>query len=109
MQINPTLSLISAQMGFTSRVASDAATGPEATLAMSRAIAQEMAKLEQDKVQTPDPTTESRVTDENVDENGHNRQFAREQRGKKEVEEEEEEQVRTSADPMVGNLLNIKI
>ncbi len=108
MQINPTVGMIYAQMGFTARVASDAVTAPETSLAMSRAIAQEMAKLEQDQVQAPDPTVESRVTDENVDENGGNRQFAKEQRKQKSTESEEEE-VSVSADPLVGNLLNIKI
>ncbi len=108
MQINPTVGMIYAQMGFTSRAASDAVTGPEASLAMSRVIAQEMAKLDQDKVHAPDPTLDSRVTDENVNEDGGSRQFAKDQRQRKSAENEQEE-VSISADPLVGNLLNMKI
>ncbi len=108
MQINPTVGMIYAQMGFTSRVASDASTGPEASLAMSRVIAQEMAKLEQDQVQATDASVESRVANDDFNENGNKGQFAREQRQKKSPDNDQDE-VSVSADPLVGNLLNMKI
>ncbi len=108
MQINPTVGMLYAQMGFANRVASDAATAPEASLAMSRVLAQEMAKLEQDQVQAPTATAESRVTDEESNGRGSQGQLAKEQRQKK-TQEDDFEEVSVSADPLVGNLLNLKI
>ncbi len=106
MQINPAIGLLNAQMGLASRVASDASTGPESALAMSRVIAQEMSKLEQNQVQAAENISKSKIADEQSKEKNSNKQHAGNERKKHNFSEEE---VSVSTDPLVGNLLNLKI
>ncbi len=107
MQINPTVGLMYAQTGFATRVASDATTAPEVALAMSRTIANEMAKLEQSQVQAPEAAVQSRVTDDGEQESRQSRgNFETLERSSQETEKDD---ASTSPDPLVGNLLNIKV
>ncbi len=106
MQINPTVGIMYAQTGFASRAASDATTAPEVALAMSRTIASEMAKLEQNQVQAPDPSVEARITDNGEHEGGSRGSFSMNDQNK---QENEPEQASKPDDPLVGNLLNIKV
>ncbi len=107
MQVNPTVGVLYAQMNYASRAASDAATGPEASLAMSRAMAQEMAKLEQDQVQALESSTETKITDEDHAEREKQNNFSQEERSR--TPQDEEDMVTISSDPLVGNLINMKI
>ncbi len=107
MQINATVGLLYAQMGMASRVASDAATAPEASLAMARTIANEMAKLEQKQVQAPESSVEARVADDGEFERNSRGQFQGGERQEKEQEPTDEPS--KPSDPLVGKLLNIKV
>ncbi len=107
MQVNPTVGVLYAQMNYASRAASDAAVGPEASLAMSRAIAQEVAKLEQKQVQAPEPTVEARITDEKNQERNSSKEFAEQENHAQ--DQDPEENITVSSDPLVGNLINMKI
>ncbi len=106
MEVRATLAMLYAQTNFAARAVHDASTGPQASLAMSREIANEMAKLENQQVQAPDPSVEARVTDE---ENAHSKgQFAH-QKNSNSAEEKEEETSSDENNATVGNLLNIKV
>ncbi len=107
MQINATVGVLYAQMNYASRAASDAATGPESSLAMSRLLAQEMAKQEQSQVQAPDPSAESKITDENVSEREARKQFTDQEH--ENDRQDVEDSPTTPSDPLVGNLINMKI
>ncbi len=107
MNINPSVGLMYAQTGFATRVASDATTAPEVALAMSRTIANEMAKLEQNQVQAPESSVEARVADNGEHESKHSRgNFETLERNASKSDKEEPQ---PSPDPLVGNLLNIKV
>ncbi len=105
MEVNATVAMLYAQTNFTARAAHDASTGPQAALAMSREIANEMAKLENQQVQAPEPSVEARVAD-NGDGKGKGN-FAKQQDTHE--KEEKEETPSESSNPTVGNLLNIKV
>ncbi len=106
MQVNATVGLLYAQTGFATRVASDATTAPEAALAMSRTIANEMAKLEQQQVQAPEATVEARIADDGeLKQKSHDGSHS----GERNKHEKEQEEASVSPDPLVGNLLNIKV
>ncbi len=105
MQINPTVGIMYAQTGFATRAASDATTAPEVALAMSRTIASEMAKLEQNQVQAPEASVEARITD-----NGEHDSGSRGSHGDLQQKNQRDEQEASAPDdPLVGNLLNIKV
>ncbi len=106
MQINPTVGIMYAQTGFATRAASDATTAPEVALAMSRNIASEMAKLEQDQVQAPEAGVEARIADNGEHEAGSRGTFDMNQRQQQQGQEQE---ASAPDDPLVGNLLNIKV
>ncbi len=106
MQINHTVGIMYAQTGFASRAASEATTAPEVALAMSRTMASEMAKLEQNQVQATEAAIESRITDNGEHEGGSRGSFDMQDDNAK---EREPEQANAPNDPFVGNLLNIKV
>ncbi len=106
MQVNPTIGILYAQTGFATRAASDATTAPEVALAMSRTIASEMAKLEQDQVQAPEASVEARITDNGEHENGSRGSFSMNDGASQEQASDEPSK---PDDPLVGNLLNIKV
>ncbi len=106
MTIDATIAVLYAQTGFTGRAAHDAATGPQAALAMSRAIANEMSKLENQQIQSVEAGAESRVTDNNTKDGRNNGQFGSRRRKR---QSQEDDEPTTPNMPHIGNLLNIKV
>ncbi len=106
MQINPTVGIMYAQTGFATRAASDATTAPEVALAMSRNIASEMAKLEQNQVQAPEASVEARIADDGQHDSKSRGSFDMNQR---QAQQDTDQEASTPDDPLVGNLLNIKV
>ncbi len=107
MTIDATIAVLYAQTGFTGRAAHDASTGPQAALAMSRAIANEMSKLEKQQIQSVEAGDESRVADNNNKDGRSNGQFGSRRRKRQELETSDEPSTPTT--PHVGNFLNIKV
>ena len=109
MSINATIAVLYAQTGYTARAAHDASTGPQAALAMSRAMATEMAKLEQQQVQSVDPSVESRVTDD--EDSGQDKQshYGSRRRNRPPPLPTDSMEPTMPDTPLVGNLLNIKV
>ncbi len=107
MTIDATIAVLYAQTGFTGRAAHDASTGPQAALAMSRAIANEMSKLEKQQIQSIEHSDESRVADNNK-QDGRNEGHFGSRRRKRQDHTGDDEPSNSNA-PLVGNLLNIKV
>lgn len=111
MSIDPTIAILYAQTGYTSRAAHDAATGPQAAIAMSRLLAQEVAKQEQQQVQSLQSAGESLVTkDDREDEHGgQGVPFGSRRRNRPPPPELEDDEPSKPDGPLVGNLLNLKV
>ncbi len=107
MTIDATIAVLYAQTGFTGRAAHDASTGPQAALAMSRAIANEMSKLEKQQIQSVENTVESRIAGEGQQGSQGRGNFGSRRRQRQHSPEDDEPSAPSG--PMVGNLLNIKV
>ncbi len=111
MQVDGTVAMLYAQTGYTARAVHDSTTGPETALAMSRSLANEMAKMEQQQVQAPEPSIEARITDNNEQKRQKQNPFGSRRRNRVRGDGEEDGKDSTAAtdDPLVGNLLNIQV
>lgn len=109
MSIDPTIAMLYAQTGYTARVAHDAVTGPQAAVAMSRVLAQEMVKQEQQQVQRMQNTGEARVATDDSHEGSGQMPFGSRRRNRPPRPEPETDEPSPPDTPLVGNLLNLKV
>ena len=109
MSIDPTIAVLYAQTGYTARVAHDAATAPQAAGAMSRVLAEEMTKLEQQQVQRMQGSQESRVAADSNSGGGGGQHFGSRRRNRPPPPPPEDSEPSTPQTPLVGNLLNLKV
>ena len=106
MSVDTTMAILYAQTNLAAPFANAAAVAPQAAAAMSRMLASEMAKLEQqqvEKIESPDKP--------NISNNGHQGgrgNFAR-RRHQHFVKQTVQEEPRAAESPLVGNLLNMKV
>ena len=105
MSVDTTMAILYAQTGLAAPFANAAAVGPQASAAMSRMIAAEMAKLEQQQVEKIEATEKPNISDNGRQ--GGKRQFARKRH--QHFMQQAEEDPPPSESPLVGNLLNMKV
>ncbi|MDR2056155.1 MAG: hypothetical protein LBQ10_09855 [Desulfovibrio sp.] len=108
MSVDATMAVLYAQTALATPITSSAAVAPQAALAMSRVLAAEMAKQEQQHVEKSEKTDPSRVADDS----GKRRQSPfgsrRSKRAPRAASAGEDEPA-PAVSPLVGNLLNMKV
>lgn len=109
MSVDATMAVLYAQTGLAAPLANAAAVAPQASLAMSRVLAAEMARQEQQQIEKTEPGNKAKLSPD-----GHNNgdpQFGsrRRKRPPPSALPEEDDVPRASASPLVGNLLNVKV
>lgn len=104
MSVDTTLAVLYAQSSLSANVANAAAVAPQASLAISRILAAELARQERQQVEKAEKSDEAGKL---PDGRGSPRQFG--SRRRKRWQAEPEEVPRAAADPLVGNLLNVKV
>lgn len=107
MSIDTTMAVLYAQSGLSTAVASAAAVAPQASLAMSRVLAAEQARMERQQVEKSEKTDGP-----DIQPDGHHGSSwfgSRRWRARKAAQTEEDEEPRPSASPLVGHLLNVKV
>ncbi|MDR2819645.1 MAG: hypothetical protein LBB60_03845 [Desulfovibrio sp.] len=109
MSVDVTMAVLYAQTGLAAPMVNAAAAAPQAAAALSRVIATEIARQEQQKVEKSEKTDKPAVSAD-----GRNRQnLSFGSRRKKRLQfvdtHREQEEVRPPLSPLVGNLLNVRI
>jgi hypothetical protein len=102
------MAVLYAQTALATPITSSAAMAPQAALAMSRVLAAEMAKQEQQHVEKTEKTDASRVADDS----GKKRQLpfgSRRSKREPRVAPADEDGLAPAVSPLVGNLLNVKV
>lgn len=113
MSIDPTIAVLYAQTGYAARAAHDAAVAPQTAAAMSRVMAEEAARLEQQQVQQVNKGDAGRIATEDEEKQERDMPFG--SRRKKRAQllaqdgEESEDPASGPPTPLVGNLLNMKV
>ncbi|MEG2172852.1 MAG: hypothetical protein RRY29_06285 [Desulfovibrionaceae bacterium] len=109
MGIDPTIAVLYAQTNYTARFSHDAAVAPQTAAAMSRVMAEELARQEHQQVQKLDKGGEVQVGDkQGGTSQGHT--FGSRRKNRQMVPEEMEDENAPSGDnPLLGNLLNVKV
>ena len=107
MSVDTTMAVLYAQTGLAAPLTNAAAVGPQASLAMSRVLAAEMARQEQQQVEKTERTTE----EPGISDDGRGRRglFGSRRRQRLATLLEEEDVPAPAASPLVGNLLNVKV
>ncbi len=98
------IALLYAQQLSTAKVATDASLMPEMAQAAAKNLAQEMIRQEAREVQKPVESQNSSSVDDEAKEKGGSGSFLFQHKEKK-----EEQSAPSSDNPLVGNLLNVKI
>ena len=111
MSIESTMAILYAQTGLAAPIVNATAVGPLAAAAMSRTLAAEMAKQEQQQVNKTEPQAEGAKVSPDTQHQNDGQMFGnrRKRRPFQPAPEENDDEVRPSGSPLVGNLLNIKI
>lgn len=108
MSFDPTIAVLYAQTTYTARFAHDAAVAPQTGSTMSKLIAEEMARQEQQQVQKTEKGGEVLVgKDSGGGSSGHN--FGSRRKNRQWEPSPEEDSVPSCETPLVGNLLNVKV
>lgn len=110
MSIDPTIAALYAQTGYTARVAHEAATAPQTSVAMAKIVAEQMLRQEQQQVQGAQKSDEARVTDKEGERGRERTPFGSRRRKRAPPPPETGEEPSDQPDaPLVGNLLNLKV
>ncbi|MBQ7456677.1 MAG: hypothetical protein IJS54_03620 [Desulfovibrio sp.] len=107
MSVNTTIAVLYAQTGLGTQFAHTAAVTPHAQAAMSRVLALETAKQEQQTVEKS-----SKSENKGIAKDGHNKNeanFAGQRGERQEPDDVFDENDIFCTDPYSGNLLNVKI
>ena len=107
MSIDATMAVLYAQTGLAAPLANAAAVAPQASLAMSRVLAAEMARQEQQQIEKTEKTEGPNIAPDGH--GGGNTHFGSRRRKRPPLHEAEDEEPRASSLPLVGNLLNVKV
>lgn len=107
MGIDPTIAVLYAQTNFAARFSHEAAVAPQTASTMSRMMAEEMTRQEQAQVQKMEKGGEVLVGKDG----GHGGQgnFGSRRKNRQWAPPPEEEQEEVSNNPLLGNLLNVKV
>lgn len=108
MSFDPTIAVLYAQTTYAARFVHDAAVSPQTGSTMSRLMAEEMAKQEQQQVQKSEQSGEVQVgKDGGGGSQGHN--FGSRRKNRQMMPDPEEESAPSRETPLLGNLLNVKV
>lgn len=107
MSVDATMAVLYAQTGLAAPLANAAAVAPQASLAMSRVLAAEMARQEQQQIEKTEKAEGPNITPDGRD--GGNAQFGSRRRKRPPLYDAEDDEPRASPSPLVGNLLNVKV
>lgn len=105
MSIDATMAVLYAQTGLAAPLANAAAVAPQASLAMSRVLAAEMARQEQQQIEKTEKTEGPNISPDGRG-GAH---FGSRRRRRQPPRDAEEHEARASSSPLVGNLLNVKV
>lgn len=108
MGIDPTMAVLYAQTNFAARFSHDAAVAPHTASAMSRIMAEEMARQEKQQIQKTEKIGEMQVGDDGQGE-GQGHSFGSRRRQRQFVQDADSDAPSLSDTPLVGNLLNVKV
>lgn len=108
MGIDPTIAVLYAQTNFAARFSHDAAVAPQTASAMSRIMAEELARQEQQQIQKTEKSGEMQVGEDGSGA-GQGHYFGSRRRQRQMVTEAESDTPPPSETPLVGNLLNVKV
>ncbi|MGE9985410.1 hypothetical protein [Desulfovibrio sp. SGI.169] len=103
MSVDATMAVLYAQTGLAAPLANAAVVAPQASLAMSRVLAAEMARQEQQQIEKTEKTEEP-----NISPDGRGGARFGNRRRRRPPREAEGDEPRVSS-PLVGNLLNVKV
>lgn len=106
MSVDATMAVLYAQTGLAAPLANAAAVAPQASLAMSRVLAAEMARQQQQQIEKTEKTEGPNIA---PDGRGGNAQFGSRRRKRPQPYDAEDDEPRASPSPLVGNLLNVKV
>lgn len=107
MAIDPTIAVLYAQTNFAARFSHDAAVAPHTAAAMSRVMAEEMARQEHQQVQKTEQGGEVQVGKDGEGSQGHH--FGSRRKHRQMAPEPEEETGNSNDSPLLGNFLNVKV
>ncbi|CAI3235788.1 hypothetical protein [Desulfovibrio legallii] len=105
MSVDATVAVLYAQTGLATSLANAAAVAPQASAAMARVLAAEMARQEQRQINKSEPGAKMSLEAE-AREGGGRPGFATRRRARAAPATEEEP---APASPLVGNFLNLKV
>lgn len=108
MSIDPTIAVLYAQTNYAARFSHDAAVSPQTGAAMSRIMAEELVRQEQQQVQKTEHGGEVQA---GKDGGGSSpQQFGSRRKNRTMLAQNLEEDIPTPSNtPLVGNFLNVKV
>lgn len=110
MSLESTMAILYAQTGLAAPIVNATTVGPQAAAAMSRVLAAEMAKQEQQQVNKAEPQAEGAKVSPDAQQQKQGQMFGnRRKRRPFQQAPDDSDEPRPSGSPLVGNLLNIKI
>ena len=107
MSIDATVAVLYAQTGLATSMVNAAAVGPHAAAAMSRVLAAEMARQEQQQIAKADPGNQTALTPDKEPDSAP--QFGNRRKRRPPPQAEDDQASAKATSPIVGNLLNIKV
>ena len=107
MSVDTTMAVLYAQTGLAAPFANAAAVAPQASLAMSRMLAAEMARQQQQQVEKTEKTAEK--SNIKPDGRGSQGQFGSRRRQRQAATQEDAQEAPQSLTSLVGCLLNVKV
>lgn len=107
MAIDPTIAVLYAQTNFAARFSHDAAVAPHTAAAMSRVMAEEVARQEHQQVQKTEQGGEVLVGKDGEGSHGH--RFGSRRKSRQLAPEAETEKGSSADTPLLGNFLNVKV
>lgn len=108
MSVNATMAVLYAQTGLGTSLANAAVVTPQTSATMSRVLAAEMARHEQQQVTKSEPGSQTALSPD-ARHNGSAPQFGNRRKKRAPFPAAEDLPAGESASPLVGNLLNIRV
>ena len=108
MSVDATMAVLYAQTGMATSMVNAAAVGPQASAAMSRVLAAEMARHEQQQIAKSEAGDKTKLSPD-ADGGTPTPQFGSRRRKRPQPYDAEDDEPRASPSPLVGNLLNVKV
>ena len=108
MSVDATMAVLYAQTGMATSMVNAAAVGPQASAAMSRVLAAEMARHEQQQIAKSEAGDKTKLSPD-ADGGTPTPQFGSRRRKRPPLYDAEDDEPRASPSPLVGNLLNVKV